>query len=156
MKKIKIPLLALLLALGGPALAQPRPTAPATVVPVPMSEEKAVLAALAPRIKADLGRAAPVMAEWMNGAGDWLYFYGHLQPVPGQSRFDYSKTNRAALQEHISDVVMALLQKDKQGVWQVRELVIGPGDMASEAWPPKYELPKQLVQVPAEAEPKSE
>lgn len=156
MKKIKIPLLALLLALSGPTWAQPRPTATAAVVPVPISEEKAVLAALAPRIKADLGLAAPVKAEWMNKVGDWLYFHGRLQPAPGQSRFDYSKTNRAALQEHISDAVMALLQKDKQGVWQVRELVIGPGDMASEAWPPKYELPKQLVQIPAEAEPKSE
>lgn len=76
--------------------------------------------------------------------GDWAFANLHPRTASGD-RIDYRKTLIAKDfdPEQDSDIVMALLQR-KGGAWTIVEEEFLPTDVAWDAWPTTYKLPRDL------------
>lgn len=104
---------------------------------------RAVKAAL----DADLGQPVWFPAETVSFDGDWAWLVGVPSQLRGQD-IDWARTRyaeRAA--EGVLDgggTTYALVQR-QNGVWVVRDFVVGPTDVAYMDWPQRYGAPAALM-----------
>ena len=106
----------------------------------------ALLDALRPVIARDLGQPVKFVVEKLRAKGDWAFAVVRPQTPEGRA-IDFSRTRYAPLlREGVfdGDTTYALLRRTK-GVWQVRDFVIGPTDVAWEDWPARHGAPRDLL-----------
>jgi hypothetical protein len=110
---------------------------------------KPLLDGLRGPVEKDLGQSVQFVVSLLRVQGDWAFVIATPQTKTGQP-IDYSRTHYAqALADGVFDggIVFALLKSD-QGVWLVKDFVIGPTDVAFLAWPDQHDAPAALFELP--------
>ncbi|MEI9849615.1 MAG: hypothetical protein WDN24_00775 [Sphingomonas sp.] len=105
-----------------------------------------LLDALRPAIAADLGQPVRFVVTKLRVQGDWAFAVVRPQTPAGQW-IDFARTHYAERQREgmlDGDTVHALLRREK-GAWRVKDFVIGPTDVAWDAWPQQYGVPRGLL-----------
>jgi hypothetical protein len=140
------PLLALLIALGVPALAVAE--APRTIGradPV----RKQLLDALRPTVEADLEQTVEFRVTSLKVQDGWAFAVVVPQKVGG-GRIDYLRTRYASeVEAGVFDggILYALLHREA-GAWTTKAFLMAPNDVAWSNWPQEYGAPAAVMDLP--------
>ncbi|NML06168.1 hypothetical protein [Sphingomonas sp. G-3-2-10] len=96
-------------------------------------------------IAEDLKQPVKFVVREMRTYRGWAFVTASPR-TPAGAEIDFGKTHYAEQQEAgvlDGDTVYALLRQER-GTWRVVTFVIGPTDVAWEAWPDEHGAPKQL------------
>ncbi|MGA0545914.1 hypothetical protein ACO2Q1_11615 [Brevundimonas sp. VNH65] len=151
-----VSLIAMLLAFGGAASANPAAQATAAAetsapvrardLPVGDPLRPVVLNALRPAIVADLGQPVMFVVQTLRAQGDWAYVVARPQQPDGQP-IDFRRTRyRQAMEQGVFDgpTLYALMQRRDQR-WTVVDFAIGPSDAPQAGWPDEFGAPETLL-----------
>ena len=116
------------------------------ILPAPESSLRSeILNAARPTFIAETGGSIEFVVHRLAVLGDWAFGDVTLQR-PGGAAIDWSKTKYAdqyAYPETTSDITLFLLHRTNTG-WEMKAFVIGPTDVAWEAWEKQFQLPHNL------------
>lgn len=132
--------------LAGGALPAFAATAPLREIGRDDPIRRVLLDALRPTIERDLGQKVIFVVDELRLQGDAAF--AMVRPrQPDGAGIDFTRTRYAAdIREGVFDGERtAALLRRRNGVWRVLEFVIGPTDLAWEAWPQQYGVSRQLV-----------
>jgi hypothetical protein len=122
-----------------------RPARAQVTKPQPGTQLRAnILDALRPTVQAEIGGDIEFVVDDLRVLGDWAYVNARPQR-PGGRPIDWraTKFRKARELDAMSDLVLALLRRDSDS-WKVVEYVIGPTDVAWEAWIEPHHLQRRL------------
>ena len=118
-----------------------QPGAPAAEAPNP--EQDAMVAALAPRVQAEIGRPVSFTVTTMRVENDWGWLVA--QPwTPDGAQIDWSQTRyaeRAAQGVLDGGGTTYALLKREGGQWRVVDFAVGPTDVAWADWAQRHGAP---------------
>jgi hypothetical protein len=125
-------------------LASLPPLAAQTTPPKGSPLRAELMDALRPTVQAEIGGSIEFVVRTARVMGPWAYL--HVVPQrPGGGAIDWSRTKfrEDMRQGYMSDGTMALLHRSGSG-WRVVEYVIGPSDVAWDAWWRERRVPRRL------------
>lgn len=132
------------LALFAVACSPSEDVAPAPVAEAPAAynEEAGMLNVVSDALSADLGLPRVALtSDTIRTDGDWGWVVARPQNVDWtQTKYESAFTN-GVFDE--SGATYALLHRDN-GVWTIREMAIGPTDVAYVDWPARHGAPAAL------------
>jgi hypothetical protein len=78
------------------------------------------------------------------------YAFVHFMPLqPNGKDIDWKKTKyKEPFEQGMFDAGTAVLVHLEGKVWKVKEMAVGPTDVAWEPWPEKYKLPRKMFGMP--------